>query len=63
MHSLPWRVKSGDELTMLVSTSTGELRWFCNNIEIAYADLGSLTKEDIFPFVGLGNFCDEVELL
>ena len=45
---------------MLVSTSTGEIKRFCNHFEIAHVELGGLSKEELFPFIGIGNFCDEI---
>jgi len=40
-----WKIKSGDQLDMLVCTSTNEIKWVCNNIELAHAELGSLRDE------------------
>jgi hypothetical protein len=40
MTSISGKIKSGDNLRMVVGTSTGEIRWYCNDVEIAGADLG-----------------------
>jgi len=45
MVPLSWKIKPGDQLNMLVCTSTNEIKWVCNNIEIAHAELGSLRDE------------------
>lgn len=54
------KIKSLDTVKMLVNKSQGLVRWFCNDIEIAVADMGYLSKEEIYPIIGLGNFNDEV---
>ena len=45
---------------MTMNQTTGELRWHCNEIEIAVADLGQLKHQKLYPIIGLGHFCDEV---
>jgi hypothetical protein len=57
------KIKSNDVVKMLVNKSQGLVRWFCNDIEVAVADMGSLNKDEIYPIVGLGYFNDEIEIL
>lgn len=45
MVSYSWKIKPGDQLSMLVCTSTNEIKWICNNIEMAHAELGSMRHE------------------
>ena len=58
MSVFPGRVRIDDVVKMIVSISSEEVRWFCNDIELARAELGSLKKETMYPLIGLGNFCD-----
>jgi hypothetical protein len=54
------RIKQGDIIKMLVNLSQGVITWSCNDVQVAVADMGPLNKEDVFPFIGLGYFGDEV---
>lgn len=54
------KIKNTDVIKMLVNKSQALVRWFCNDIEVAVADMGSLSKEEIYPMIGLGYFNDEV---
>ena len=55
-------IANGDTIKMLKNRS-GELRWYCNDIEIAVADLGPSKDDNLYPMIGLGHLCDEVELI
>lgn len=57
------KIKSGDAVKMIVNKSQGIIRWFCNDIEIATADMGYFRHESIYPIIGLGCFGDEIEVL
>ena len=54
------KIKSSDVIKMFVNKSQALVRWFCNDIEVAVADMGSMSKEEIYPIIGLGYFNDEV---
>ena len=63
MSTFSGKIKSGDTLRMLINRSLGEVRWYCNDMELAAAEMGPLKQNLLYPFLGLGNFLDEVELL
>jgi hypothetical protein len=48
---------------MIVSLPLGEIRWFANDMELFVVDVGRTDKEELFPLIGLGNMCDEVDLV
>lgn len=52
------KIKSKDIVKMVVNLSQGIIQWFCNDIEVAVTDMGSMNKEQVFPMVGLGFFGD-----
>ena len=60
MSTFKGKIVSGDTIKMTMNQTTGELRWHCNEIEIAVADLGQLKHQKLYPIIGLGHFCDEV---
>jgi hypothetical protein len=57
------KIKPGDTLKLQVNLSQGVVAWFCNDVEVAVADMGPLNKEEVFVLIGLGYFGDEVEVL
>ena len=63
MHMSNAKIKGKDIVKMVVNLSQGIIQWFCNDIEMATADMGSMNKEEVFPMVGLGFFGDELEVL
>ena len=58
MSTFSGRIRSGDFVKMVVSLPIGEIRWYCNDIELAVVDCGQLKNEEVYPLIGLGNFCD-----
>lgn len=54
------KIKNGDIIKVVIDTFKGFIRWYCNDIEVALADLGIMKLEKLFPFIGLGYFSDEV---
>lgn len=57
------KVKAGDTLKLQVNISQGRVSWFCNDVEVGVADMGPLSKEEVYVVIGLGFFGDEVEIL
>jgi hypothetical protein len=44
MSPFAGRMKTGDVVRMVVSPSIGDVRWFCNDIEVAVAEMGPLSQ-------------------
>jgi hypothetical protein len=45
MSTFSGRIKSGDVVKMLVSLPVGEIRWYCNDMELAVVDVGVFKNE------------------
>ena len=47
---------------MKLNRNQGDIRWYCNDIEVAVATLDHFKHENLYPMIGLGHMFDEVEL-
>ena len=62
MNTFNGKISLGDTISMKLNRNQGDIRWYCNDIEVAVATLDHFKHENLYPMIGLGHMFDEVEL-